>query len=90
MGRRDCMDYKKINSMTVKAKYPISIIDDLLDKLYVSSYFFKIDLRSGYHQVRMNINDIPKITFITHEGHYEYSLILFSLINDSKTFQAKI
>nr|GFD44085.1 putative reverse transcriptase domain-containing protein [Tanacetum cinerariifolium] len=69
---RMCIDYRELNKLTVKNRYPLPKNDDLFDQLQGSSVYSKIDLRSGYHQLRVRNEDIPKTAFKTRYGHYEF------------------
>jgi hypothetical protein len=79
--QRMCMNYCSLNKVTIKNKYPLPRIDDLFDQLKRACVFSKIDLRSGYHQLKIRASDIPKIAFITRYGLYEYTIMSFELTN---------
>lgn len=83
-----CIDYRRLNEVTIKNKYPLPRINDLLDQLCGAKCFSKIDRRSGYHQLRIKEEDIPKTAFRTHYDLYEFTVILFGLRNVLAAFMS--
>jgi hypothetical protein len=78
---RLCIDFRKLNKVIMKKKYPLPRIDDLFDQLQDATIFSKIDLRFGYHQVRIKEEDINKIAFRMRYGHYEFTMVTFGFSN---------
>jgi hypothetical protein len=89
-SRRMCVDYRSLNEVTIKNKYPLPRIEDLFDQMKGAKIFSKIDLRSGYHQLKIRAEDVPKIAFTTRYGLYEFFVMSFGLTNAPAYFMNKV
>lgn len=85
---RMCIDYRALNRVTVKNNYPLTRVDDLLDRLAGTTYFRRIDLKSGYYQIRVAAQDVQKTAMRTWYGSYEFFVISFGLCNAPATFMS--
>jgi hypothetical protein len=84
---RFCVDFRHLNAITAKSKYPVPVIEELLDELTGASWFTSLDLTAGYHQIRLQKGEEPKTEFQTHSGQYEFRVMAFGLTGAPATFQ---
>jgi hypothetical protein len=89
-SRRMCVDYRSLNEVTIKNKYPLPWIEDLFDQMRGATVFSKIDLRLGYHQLKIQTEDIPKTAFTTRYGLYEFLVMSFGLTNAPAYLMSKV
>lgn len=82
-----CVDFRHLNALTLKGKYPVPIIDEFLDELYGASWFTSLDLLAGFHQILLKAGEEYKMTFQTHSGHYEFKVMAFGLTGAPASFQ---
>ena len=85
-----CIDYRSVNKLTIKNRYPLPRIDDLLDRLHGAAVYSSIDLPQGYHQQRLCPSDVPKTAFLTHQGLFQYRVLCFGLANAPSSFMASM